>query len=401
MPNVDTRQAIRAWLEPIRSALDPANAVSWTRLHALAGMLDAALTDYPLDAELPAGAERSRRLQAIRRMLAEHGHLDVAGQPPMFGVFAQFVSGYRDIDLRDATGVGHGQLIARHGSVQARQQWIPRLLAGELAGIAVTEPHGGSRPAETRTAAAPGPNGTWRITGRKTWISRLTEAAVFVVFFRDPQGELAAAAIDATLPGLHRQPLPPTGLAGWSWGVLDLDTVPVAEADVLRGDGMALLREHFASYRPLVTATALGGAAQVFDTVAATLTARQASGEVTRLRDTALVTLGRTHAQLVAALLGVAVAAELASTGHLHSERWSAAMKAHGVDTANQAVAELALLLGAAGFRADCAVAKVRRDLNGLLYADGIHDSLYRMVGKQHTATSIPRNRLESVPLTA
>lgn len=86
-------------------------------------------------------------------------------------------------------------------------------------------------------------------------------------------------------------------------------------------------------------------------------------------------------------------------------------MKAHGIDTANSAAAELALLLGAAGFRADCQTAKTRRDLNGLLYADGIHDSLYRTAGKhhiteqdtagEHTAVPVPRGRLESVPMTA
>jgi hypothetical protein len=52
----------------------------------------------------------------------------------------------------------------------------------------------------------------------------------------------------------------------------------VRPEDVLLGDGMALLREHFASYRPLVTATALGSAAAVFDAVTAGLTARQATG---------------------------------------------------------------------------------------------------------------------------
>ncbi len=60
-------------------------------------------------------------------------------------------------------------------------------------------------------------------------------------------------------------------------------------------------------------------------------------------------------------------------------------MKAHGNGSANQAAAELALLVGAAGFRADCQIAKTRRDLNGLPYADGIRDSLYRAAGKhQH-----------------
>jgi alkylation response protein AidB-like acyl-CoA dehydrogenase len=165
-----------------------------------------------------------------------------------------------------------------------------------------------------------------------------------------------------------------------------------------------LLREHFAAYRPLVTATALGGAAAVFDTVAATLATRRASGELARLRDTALVTLGRAHANLVTALLGVIVAAQLSSAGRQDAERWGAAMKAHGIDTANQAAAELALLLGAVGYRADSPVAKIRRDLGGLLYADGIHDSLYRTAGKQHTMIKHdvpePRRRLEAVPTT-
>ena len=33
-------------------------------------------------------------------------------------------------------------------------------------------------------------------------------------------------------------------------------------------------------------------------------------------------------------------------------------------------------------YLADSALAKGRRDLNGLLYADGIHDSLHRAVGR-------------------
>jgi alkylation response protein AidB-like acyl-CoA dehydrogenase len=398
-------EAITGWLHPLRSVLDPVDRVDWTRLEVLAAALDETLAAYPVGADLPAGSERSRRLLAVRRALAARGHVDVGDH--LSRVFAQFVCGYRDIDLRDATGLGHGVLIARHGGPQARRTWLPRLLAGELAGIAVTEPHGGSRPAETRTAAVAGPDGTWLVTGRKTWISRLTEAAVFVVFFRAPDGRLAAAAVDATAPGLHRQPVPPAGLAGWTWGILDLDAVPVRPEDILIGDGMVLLREHFAGYRSLVTATALGGAAAVFDTVTAGLAARQAAGELPRLRDSALVTLGRTHAQVVTALLGAVVASHLADAGHDDAELWGAAMKAHGVDTANSAVAELAPLLGAAGFRADCRTAKTRRDLGGLLYADGIHDSLYRTAGKHHAGSGhngvVPAQRpnLESVPLTA
>lgn len=101
------------------------------------------------------GAGGARCRSAGSHDLAGQGHLDTAGQPPLFSVFTQFLCGYRDIDLRDATGLGHGQLIAHHGSARTRQHWIPRLLAGELAGIAVTEST--AAPARPRPARPPRP----------------------------------------------------------------------------------------------------------------------------------------------------------------------------------------------------------------------------------------------------
>ena len=56
------------------------------------------------------------------------------------------------------------------------------------------------------------------------------------------------------------------------------------------------------------------------------------------------------------------------------------------MDAAYQAASELALLTGAAGFTADCRTAITRADLNALLYADGIHDSLYRTAGRDITS---------------
>ncbi|MET8763537.1 hypothetical protein [Lentzea sp. NPDC004782] len=130
----------------------------------------------------------------------------------------------------------------------------------------------------------------------------------------------------------------------------------------------------------------------------ARLSDRKATGDVRRLRDSALITLGRTHVQLATALLGAVMVSQLAGGGHADAELWGAATKAHGIDTANSAAAELALLLRASGFRADCQTAKTRRDLSGLLYADGIHDSLYRTAGKQHATTRDAAGGMTAVP---
>ncbi|GAA2986154.1 acyl-CoA dehydrogenase family protein [Actinokineospora diospyrosa] len=231
--------------------------------------------------------------------------------------WAQFLCGYHDLDLRDATGLGHGRTIAHHAHPDTVARWVPRLLAGDLAGIAITEPHGGSRVTRTRTRAVRGPRGQLLVPGRKCWISRLTEAAVFTVLFRAPAGHLAAAVID---------------------------------------------------------------------TAVATLTSR----DLPRLRDTALVTLGTAHTRITTALLGCAVAAHHAHHGDPHAELWSAATKAHGVDTAHQVVADLAPLAGAAGYRIDSPIAKAAADLAGYRLADGVHDSLNRTAGKHHTHTRAP-----------
>ncbi|MGH3904315.1 MAG: hypothetical protein ACRDTE_09010, partial [Pseudonocardiaceae bacterium] len=66
------------------------------------------------------------------------------GTPMVLQTLLQVVCGYYDLDLRDVTGLGHGELIARHATPVVRTTWLPMLIAGELTGIAVTERHGGS-----------------------------------------------------------------------------------------------------------------------------------------------------------------------------------------------------------------------------------------------------------------
>ena len=282
-------------------------------------------------------------------------------------------------------GFGHGRLIAAYASAAVAGPVAAPLLAGALAGIAVTETHGGSQVHATSTAAIPRRDGTWAVSGTKTWISRLDEAAVFCVFFKDPAGRLTAGVVNAD----SRWPVPPTGHArracpdgrgvNCTWTACGCGGVT---SSARPGKGMDLLREHFAHYRPLVAATALGAAAAACDSVAAHLDARRKAGFITSLRDNALITLGRTYAQINAAMLAALTAQRLSQAGDDKAELWGCAAKAHGVDTAYAAVSELSLLAGAPGFAADSQLAKARRDLNGLLYADGIHDSLYRAVGR-------------------
>jgi alkylation response protein AidB-like acyl-CoA dehydrogenase len=63
-------------------------------------------------------------------------------------------------------------MIMRFGSDAQKQRWVPRLASGEMIGwVAMTEPEAGSDVGNVGTTATRQPDGTWRINGRKQFIS--------------------------------------------------------------------------------------------------------------------------------------------------------------------------------------------------------------------------------------
>ncbi|WP_432967687.1 acyl-CoA dehydrogenase family protein [Dactylosporangium sp. CA-233914] len=371
-----------SWLAPLRTSVPEIDDNGWRDLHRLADSFGVLCAPAPAPAD---AAAWSRWLLGLRRQLASRGHRAPAGRAGLvWQTLAQFTAGFHDLDLRDATGPGHGAMILAEGTHQAGILWGARLAAGELVGIAATERHGGSRIQEITTRATVRRDGTWRLTGEKCWVSRLIESSGYVVFFRDPDGRISAAVVDADQPRLEREVIEPFGLGGWSWGVLRLHEAPVDPATDMvgpTGDGLGVFRRHFARFRPLVTATALGTAAGVHTLVTDALATKRRVGFLPRVRDNALVVLGRAHAEITAALLAAITTSRLAADAHPHADFAARVGKAAGVDTAVRAVVDLAPLIGAAGFQRAHPVAKARADLTGLLYADGIHDSLYRSGG--------------------
>ena len=391
------------WLDPLRSSLPELDTEAWAALKDLDIALTAACAAAPPPEDRLAW---SRWLRCLWRELAAGGHYAPNGPAgPLWQTLAQFLAGYRDLDLRDSTGPGHGAMVLDHGAPDTVRRWRARLDAGDLVGIAATERHGGSRIRDITTRATLAAGGRWLLTGEKCWVSRLTDAAAFVVFVRDPDARISAVLVDADDPRLERDVIDPHGLGGWSWGVLRMRGVPVDPATAQVGPtgmGLQVFHRHFARFRPLVTATALGTAVGVHDLVTQALAARLRVGILPRVRDNALIVLGRTHAELTASLLAAINATRLAASGHAGADLAARVGKAAGVDTAIQAVSDLAPLIGAAGFQIHHPVAKARRDLTGLLYADGIHDSLYRSGGLTLlTAAAGPARPPQPVPVAA
>lgn len=387
---MDTPRTASDWLASLRPLLGELDEQDWQRLEDLESRLTNLLPGVLDQAEPTA---RASGLSQIRVELARQGYTmstvptadGGGGRPAAFQALAQFVCGFYDADLRDATGVGHGAMVDLLSSPERRRHWFARLASGDLIGIAMTERHGGSRFREISTSASRTNTGTWSLHGEKSHVSRLDESAAFVVFFRDPDGSISAALIEGSRAGLSREPSTPAGLTGWSWGTLRLQDVRLdPDTDLIGkpGEGPGLSDRHFTNYRPLVAATASGTAAAIHSKVAATLGARHRIGIVGRVRDTAYVALGRGHVRINAALLIAVGTTRLAALGDPAASLWARVGKAFAVDATAETVSALSPLVGASGFSARSPLIKARDDLAAFSFADGINDELYRSGGR-------------------
>jgi glutaryl-CoA dehydrogenase len=78
--------------------------------------------------------------------------------------------------------------IWRYGSEEQKQEWLPRMAAGEAIGcFGLTEPDQGSDPGSMKTRAIPNGSG-WTLSGTKMWITNGSVADIAVVWAATEQG---------------------------------------------------------------------------------------------------------------------------------------------------------------------------------------------------------------------
>lgn len=128
--------------------------------------------------------------------------------------------------------------LARAGSGPVRARWGRALVSGgALGGFVVTEPQGGSDPAGNTTLAEPDGR-SYRVSGRKAWVSLAGEADVYLVLCRTARGrgyrDQAMVVVDASRPGVRVVRLFDKMAASFlPIGELELDSVRVEPQEVL------------------------------------------------------------------------------------------------------------------------------------------------------------------------
>ncbi|PRI11722.1 acyl-CoA dehydrogenase family protein [Leucobacter massiliensis] len=123
--------------------------------------------------------------------------------------------------------------IWRWGSEEQKQEWLPRMAAGEAIGcFGLTEPDAGSDPASMQTRARRD-GSDWVLSGRKMWISNAPYADVAVVWAQTDEG-VRGFVVPAGTPGFSAPEIThKLSLRASATGELVLDGVRLPESAML------------------------------------------------------------------------------------------------------------------------------------------------------------------------
>ncbi|MFJ9151092.1 acyl-CoA dehydrogenase family protein [Streptomyces sp. NPDC102270] len=126
-------------------------------------------------------------------------------------------------------------VIHRWGSEEQRQEWLPRMAAGEALGcFGLTEPESGSDPGSMRTFARRDGD-DWVLNGTKAWINNGTLADVAVIWAH-AEDEVRAFLVPTDTPGFAAEEITrKLALRASNTAGLTLDEVRVPHSAVLPG----------------------------------------------------------------------------------------------------------------------------------------------------------------------
>jgi acyl-CoA dehydrogenase len=171
------------------------------------------------------------------------------------------------------------------GTEEQKKRLLPRIAAGGLGALAITEPTAGSDATGMRTRF--GPDGdSIVIDGGKTFISSGDVADLILLFGKwseidDAKGAISALVLEKGAPGFSIvRTEDKMGHRASSTAALAFDGCRVPRANLLGspGDGLRLLLASLNKSRPSVAAHALGIATAAFRDMTAYMNTRQQSG---------------------------------------------------------------------------------------------------------------------------
>ena len=276
--------------------------------------------------------------------------------------------------------------IWKHGSEEQKQEWLPRMAAGDAIGcFGLTEPDFGSNPAGMRTRAKQDASGDWVLNGNKMWITNGSVADVAVVWAQTEE-KVRGFVVPTDTPGFsapaikHKMSLRASVTSELVLEDVHLPaTAVLPEVAGLSGPLSCLNEARFgivfgalgAARDCLETAIAYAGDREIFDKPLSAYQLTQA-----KLAD---MTLELGKGMLLALHLGA-----LKDQGTLTSQQVSLG-KLNNVREAIAIARECRTILGAAGITLEWPIMRHANNLESVLTYEGTSEVHQLVIGQQLT----------------
>ena len=286
-----------------------------------------------------------------------------------------------------------GKTVARFGSEEQKQQWLPRLASGEALGCyALTEPGCGSDAAALATRAVRD-GSDWVLTGSKTFITLGTWASVALVFVRTggegPRG-ITCFVVPTDASGFEARPIKgKLGLRAQDTAELSLDGVRIPDTARLGelGGGFRVAMSALDLGRISLASGCVGIAQGCLEASVRYAQERRAFGKAIAGFQLVQELIADTAVETEAARLLVWRAAALADAGLPHTLESSVA-KLYASETAVRAANAAVQVHGGYGYVDEYPVGKYLRDARVTTLYEGTSQIQKLIIGRALTGES-------------
>jgi alkylation response protein AidB-like acyl-CoA dehydrogenase len=279
---------------------------------------------------------------------------------------------------------GVAMMIAKAGTPEQKQRWLPKLATGEvIATVCATEEGSGSDVGSAQAVVETDDSGL-RLTGKKRFVTAAARAGLYFVIARDGAGGrgLTALLVPRDAGGIHvGAPLATMGLRTAGLAPVAFDATPIgAESVVGRpGAGLAVFQIAMTYERALILAFRLGAmAAELKDSVAFVRARRLGDTPIAKHQAVAH-RVARMKLRLETARLLTYRAAWALDQGQ-RAQADAALAKWHVAESASSFVLDALKLRGGAGYLEDSGLMQHLDDTIGGAIHSGTEDVLAGIV---------------------
>ena len=286
-------------------------------------------------------------------------------------------------------------LIARHGTQEQKQRYLPDLATGaRRTAIGLTEPGAGTDLQGIRTTARRDGD-RYVVNGSKTWITNARHANPLPVLVKtDPSAVpahkgMSVLLVDTTTPGFAiSRDLPKLGYKGPESCEIHLDDVSVPASDLLggaEGRGLQQVLSGLEIGRLNVAARSVGIAQAAYDAALQYSRQREAFGQPISEFQAIQIKIANMAMNLQAARLLTYWAAAQADTG-VRVDLQAGMAKVFASEAALKASQDAMMVYGGYGYSQEFVVERLYRDAILMSIGEGTNDIMRTVIAKQLTA---------------